>query len=248
MKTSVFLISALLGSLGACASAARRGDNFDAESLAHAQSAAPNACAPIDTAVERFVTVRAGAYGQLVAGCDTPDCCDTVMGPGAWGVGVFSSLPVPGGEAAPLAFAAPSTDGLYELALMEGSYVFCTGESLGAGRMRVEGACTNASLGAGLTRIDWTSGPGGGHWSPSANPCNYPPSHNDPRCPSVYAWAYAGQSCPAKGLTCAYPGVGDEESNGCFATAMLWCYGNGGVGDLGDGGSDSGPGTWTAAQ
>ncbi len=72
-------------------------------------------------------------------------------------------------------------------------------------------------------------------------------SFADPRCPAMYSFSYFGMPCPAVGLSCAYPGAGDGTANGCFATAMMWCHGEGGVGDL-DGGADAGPGTWTVAQ
>ena len=72
--------------------------------------------------------------------------------------------------------------------------------------------------------------------------CTYPTVDNDPRCPGHYSYSYGGQPCPQIGLTCSYPGAGDGTSNGCFATAMLFCRGDAGAGDAG------GPGTWTAAQ
>jgi hypothetical protein len=78
--------------------------------------------------------------------------------------------------------------------------------------------------------------------------CSDLPANNDPRCPSSYSTGYQGMACSPKGLTCAYPGVGDQLPSGCFATAVMWCYGDGGIGDLGDGGPDAGPGTWTTAQ
>ena len=65
--------------------------------------------------------------------------------------------------------------------------------------------------------------------------CSYPPANNDPQCPSAYSYSYYQQPCSPVGLSCAYPGAGDEV-NGCFATAMMWCYG------------DAGTGTWTVAQ
>jgi hypothetical protein len=270
MKATLLLVPMTLGLLGACSSTALL-DRVPTERLAHPQGAASSACVPIDTAVERLITVCAGVYGQLVEGCDTPDCCDTVIGNANWGVGVFASLPESGEDAFPLAFAAPITDGLYQLALVEGSYVLCTGELVGGFRMHVEGSCTNEVIGKGLTRIDWTSGPGGGRWSrpkigsgsagdgqarswapparcDAGSTCSYPPVQNDPRCPGAYSWLHQGTPCPSKGLTCAYPGQGDGESDGCFATAMLWCGGDAGIGDRGDGGPDAGPGTWTAAQ
>ncbi len=77
--------------------------------------------------------------------------------------------------------------------------------------------------------------------------CSYPPENNDPRCPPSYSYSYGGQPCPAIGLTCAYPGAGDGTTDGCFATAMMFCHGDGGPGDL-DGGVEAGAGTWTVAQ
>lgn len=73
----------------------------------------------------------------------------------------------------------------------------------------------------------------------------YATAINDPHCPSMYSFTKNGQPCSPVGLTCAYPGVGDQLSDGCFATAMLWCRGDAGTGDSG---SDAGSGSWTAAQ
>src|SRR5262249_49694304 len=78
--------------------------------------------------------------------------------------------------------------------------------------------------------------------------CSYPPVNNDPLCPRSFSHTYQGQVCPRVGITCSYPGAGDGEGKGCFVTAMRWCYGDGGIGDLGDGGTDAGSGFWTTAQ
>jgi hypothetical protein len=75
--------------------------------------------------------------------------------------------------------------------------------------------------------------------APDAPTCTYPPVRNDPLCPATYTSSEYGQSCPSVGLTCTYPGAGDPTSDGCSATAMMWCRGDGGAGT---------PGTWTVAQ
>jgi hypothetical protein len=80
--------------------------------------------------------------------------------------------------------------------------------------------------------------------------CDYPPYANPVGCPAQYAYSLNGKPCAPVGLKCAYPGAGDGMSNGCYSTAMMWCYGDGGIGsvvDAGDGG-DAGSGTWTIAQ
>ncbi len=79
--------------------------------------------------------------------------------------------------------------------------------------------------------------------------CVYPPVHNDPRCPSSYSSGYRGIGCAPVGLTCAYPGVGDPDGKGCLSTAMMWCTGPSGVGDL-DAGPDgsTAAGRWVTAQ
>jgi hypothetical protein len=79
----------------------------------------------------------------------------------------------------------------------------------------------------------------GGMGQPEPPACSYPPANNDPGCPATYSFSLYQQPCPAIGLACAYPGRGDEMPDGCFATAMAWCKGDGGAGT---------PGTWTVAQ
>lgn len=83
--------------------------------------------------------------------------------------------------------------------------------------------------------------------------CEYAPIDNTTGCPATYSHSYQDQPCAPVGLQCGYPGVGDEEPNGCFATAVLMCHGDGGItdndaGTLADGGDAGREGTWTAAQ
>jgi hypothetical protein len=78
--------------------------------------------------------------------------------------------------------------------------------------------------------------------------CDYPPYANPVGCPTQYAYSLKGKPCAPVGLQCAYPGMGDIKSDGCGATAMMWCYGDAGLGaDAADSG-DAGTGTWTIAQ
>ncbi len=76
---------------------------------------------------------------------------------------------------------------------------------------------------------------------------------NDPLCPSTYSFSFNGTACPRVGLTCGYPGAGDQGTNGCFATAGLIC--NAADAEVGsfdaaifDDAGDSGIGYWTAVQ
>ncbi len=78
--------------------------------------------------------------------------------------------------------------------------------------------------------------------------CAYPPYANPVGCPAQYSFSSQGKPCAPVGLRCSYPGMGDVKSDGCSATAMMWCYGDGGLGaDAADSG-DAGAGTWTVAQ
>jgi hypothetical protein len=77
-----------------------------------------------------------------------------------------------------------------------------------------------------------------------------------------YSHAYLGVACAPVGLTCAYPGQGDEVTSPsgaagsrCFATAMLWCVAAGADGGAEAGtdggaeaGAEGGAGTWVFAQ
>ncbi len=80
-----------------------------------------------------------------------------------------------------------------------------------------------------------------------ATVCAYAPVMNDPRCPSSYSYTYSGKSCAPLGLECWYPGAGDGTADGCFATALLQCRGDGGIG-TDDAAADAGSGTWAASQ
>jgi hypothetical protein len=53
--------------------------------------------------------------------------------------------------------------------------------------------------------------------------------NNPDGCPASYSYSYGGKDCPQVGLECWYPGAGDVESNGCFATALLACRDGGGT-------------------
>lgn len=111
----------------------------------------------------------------------------------------------------------------------------CTNEGLSCGGDQCKDACSFCNI------IRCT----GGTWTqqeafpdPNCNDataCSYPPVNNDPQCPQTYSSSYEAQPCAHVGLACAYPGAGDEV-NGCYATAMMWCNGDGGTG------------TWTVAQ
>jgi hypothetical protein len=210
-------------------------------------------------------TISRGIAGLVYDGCDTPDCTG---GPSSWwSVGVFAALPPLGPIDSPLAVGKPDSRGYYEIALEPGSYVVCAGHLEGGG-IRVYGVCIDVTIGGGVSGFDYTSGPGGGAWFAGGSDCrvggvrlpdatgsqdvstgcSYPSANNDPRCPPSYSHAYQGESCSPVGLTCSYPGAGDGTSNGCFATAMMLCHGDGGIGDLGDSGADAGSGSWTTAQ
>jgi hypothetical protein len=78
----------------------------------------------------------------------------------------------------------------------------------------------------------------------------YPDANNDALCPAFYSTFYWDMPCPFPGLACAYPGRGDGTSDGCNATAMLWCKGSAGVAEAGpaDGGADAGGGLWIGAM
>jgi hypothetical protein len=84
--------------------------------------------------------------------------------------------------------------------------------------------------------------------------CVYPDdAGNDPLCPSTYSFSFNGTACPKVGLTCGYPGAGDQGANGCFETAGLICNAaDAGVGSFDaaifDDAGDSGIGYWTAVQ
>lgn len=98
-----------------------------------------------------------------------------------------------------------------------------------------QGAASEAGLEAGM--VGQTDS--GGDASDGAD-CHYPPVQNDPRCP-VDHHSQCGKACTARpDVACAYPGQGDLQANGCWATAMAWCKA--------PPGSDGGTTSWTCAQ
>jgi hypothetical protein len=130
-----------------------------------------------------------------------------------------------------VASGCPSADKLGSLAGTS-----CNQEGLTCGGE----TCTDACSFCNIVRCT------GGVWTqeeafpdPSCNDapaCAYPAANNDPQCPASYSYSSYQQPCSPVGLTCAYPGQGDGLANGCYATAMMWCKGDGGTG------------TWTVAQ
>ncbi|MGH7284257.1 MAG: hypothetical protein ACRELY_22245, partial [Polyangiaceae bacterium] len=115
-------------------------------------------------------------------------------------------------------------------------------------------ACSSNNLGTGngdggLIESDDIAAPlDSGKDSTTNDACTYSPVDNDPACPATYSYTFSGQPCVPVGLECGYPGAGDGESNGCYATAVLICTGDAGPGDL-DAGEDGGrEGTWIAGQ
>jgi hypothetical protein len=115
--------------------------------------------------IDDRVTIEQGIYGQLVSGCDTPDCSPS------YAVGlslrVYDSDPTPatgppgnaviydeGTTLTPIARVASGGEGFYEIALPAGTYYFCAN------------SCARINLSASPPRVryDWTSGPGGGFW------------------------------------------------------------------------------------
>jgi hypothetical protein len=80
-----------------------------------------------------------------VSGCDTSGCVDQPAANEE--VVVFA----PGREQTSV---KSDSDGVYEVDLPEGDYTICTS------------SCTPITIPHGKIRVDWTSGPGGGHWEP----------------------------------------------------------------------------------
>lgn len=82
--------------------------------------------------------------------------------------------------------------------------------------------------------------------------CNFD-AGNDPQCPPTFSTSLNGQSCPADGLTCEYPGIGiATDSYGCHVPATLFCTqatdsDDGSIADD-DGGDDASTTTWVSAN
>ena len=101
----------------------------------------------LDRNIEGKVTIGQGVYGLLVQGCDSAGCQDQPAG--GEHVTVYAA-------SASSAFASTDSDsdGVYQIELPGGDYTLCTY------------SCVQISVpGAATVRYDWTSGPGGGHWS-----------------------------------------------------------------------------------
>jgi len=105
------------------------------------------ACGTVDTDIEDQITIEQGVYGLLISGCDTSGCQDRpaageqVVVYAAGSNGTYSQV-------------RSDDDGVYQVDLVAGDYLLCTY------------SCTAVTVPANdKVRYDWTSGPGGGHWS-----------------------------------------------------------------------------------
>jgi hypothetical protein len=105
------------------------------------------ACGGLDTDIEDQITIQQGVYGLLVAGCDTSGCQDQP----AAGEPVVVYAP---GANGPYSKVTSNDNGVYQINLVAGDYMLCTY------------SCTTVTVPEnGRVRYDWTSGPGGGHWT-----------------------------------------------------------------------------------
>ena len=102
----------------------------------------------IDTSIEDQITIEQGVYGLLISGCDTSGCKDQpaanehVVVYAAGSTGIFAQV-------------LSDKHGVYQMNLVGGDYTLCTS------------SCTTVTVPANnKVRYDWTSGPGGGYWSP----------------------------------------------------------------------------------
>lgn len=102
-------------------------------------------CIGFDRDIEDQITIEQGVYGLLISGCDTSGCNDQ---PAAHAQVVVY---VPGEDDFKV---KADGKGVYEIDLPAGDYTLCTY------------SCTPVTVPTGIIRYDWTSGPGGGEWSP----------------------------------------------------------------------------------
>lgn len=119
------------------------------------------ACGGLDRDVDGLATVKQGVYGQLLTGCDTPNCTPTYLPPRP--VGLFTVAPLRDGGVfpAPLAQTTSKDRGFYEFTADAGSYYLAVGQNDAAtGVSWFASAAIRVPV--GVTRIDWQSGPGGG--------------------------------------------------------------------------------------
>ena len=101
----------------------------------------------VDYDIEDQITIEQGVYGLLVSGCDTAGCEDQ---PAAGAeVVVFAA-----GANGVVTSSTSDGNGVYQINLVAGDYTLCTYN------------CTTVTVPSrDKVRYDWTSGPGGGHWS-----------------------------------------------------------------------------------
>ena len=106
-------------------------------------------CGGVDHDIEGHVTIEQGVYGLLISGCEMSGCEDQpaigeeVVVFAAGSSGYFSKV-------------RSDDNGVYQINLVAGDYTLCIS------------SCTTITVPTkGKIRVDWTSGPGGGHWSAS---------------------------------------------------------------------------------
>ena len=122
---------------------------------------------PLKSCIQGRQTVAQGVYGQLFAGCDTPDCQV------AYAVGdevrVYDRDPTPpsgpqnqgpydsGTTLMPIARTVSAAEGFYEVALAPGNYYLCS----------FTFKCVRIAVGTPVALLEeiFTSGPGGGVWN-----------------------------------------------------------------------------------
>ena len=105
------------------------------------------ACGSVDHDIEDRITIEQGVYGLLISGCEMSGCEDQPAANEE--VVVFAA-----GASGAFSKSRSDDSGVYQINLVSGDYTIC-----------VEG-CTFISVPSkGKIRVDWTSGPGGGHWS-----------------------------------------------------------------------------------
>lgn len=121
------------------------------------------ACAAQPTDTITPPTIQQGVFGQIINGCDTPDCKSTPS-VGSF-VDVFATTPTLGVVASGAESNTVSDQhGSYELALAAGSHVICIGDEPEGGGF-VPRSCTTFSVtDQTVVRLDYAYGPSGGRW------------------------------------------------------------------------------------
>jgi len=116
----------------------------------------------LDHNVERYRTIEHGVYGQLIRGCDTFGCDDS------YGNGIqAAAFPVATTNFAvqPIDSFTANEQGFYQLALESGTYLIAVDATTSDDGFTSGAQSTEVTLAGEIIRRDWTSGPGGGHWS-----------------------------------------------------------------------------------